>query len=114
MMATDELRKKVLRELEKQVPKFAEQVAPLYKQLEWGWGWNPVRIPTVKEIEECLKELIEGQIKENEPSWATGGLCVSITNRDGHITGVVSFTCDFHVWATPDGNISTETLKGNQ
>lgn len=59
---------------------FAEQIAPVYRLVQWTWGFDD-RIPTVDEIEESLCELIDSfekmKVEEGKPwdvSLSSGGL----------------------------------------
>ena len=54
------------------VSDFAEKIAPIYKQFGWKWGDNGV--PTQADIENCLKELIDGF--SGEGASGAGGLIV--------------------------------------
>ena len=64
------------------VGEFAERVAPIYKLLDWRWGYNDSP-PTQGEIEQALGELIESF--SGEGSCSTGGLEVFFDKEDGEI-----------------------------
>ena len=91
-------------ELKKKVPKFARDIQPSYRELDFKWGkFLPKEndsVPTVKEIEDTLYELIES-VEEIDLSLphpymarASGGLCVGYQiekDDDDFITSIEIF-----------------------
>ena len=65
--------------LRAKVGKFASEIEPFYKQLNWTWGC--IEPPNVDEIEEALEDLIDGLDKPTSRS--TGGLEVFWEDTEG-------------------------------
>ncbi len=63
------------------VSDFAENVAPIYKLLDWRWHYEDVP-PTQGEIEQTLMELID---HFDYDSCSTGGLEVFFNKEDSEI-----------------------------
>ena len=69
------MKQDMLDALERDVPKFAMLVQPLYKQLRWTWATNGGRVPSVEEIKQCAYDLIRNmRMSPDATASSTGGL----------------------------------------
>jgi hypothetical protein len=73
-------RARALLNLKISVFSFAQEVAPLYRQLDWSWaGQKSLGTPSVDEIAEKAHSLIDNLLKDEELSRVeTAGLAVSV------------------------------------
>ncbi len=66
--------------LRAKVSRFAQDIAPVYKTLNWTWGEKEP--PNQDEIEKCLYELIDS-FGDRDSGCGTGGLYVFWDKEEG-------------------------------